>query len=342
MPRYFITYVLTIIYAILAVAVAPIFAQTSDEPSTREALTRQAEALGKFVESNVAKQFLAAVPSLPAAPETRVAYRNRSTRDALTETEAKARPDSALEAYERIEMDEEFYYLTNYGTPVAFVRPLDLIGRAGLNTLDGTRIVDFGFGSIGHLRLLAANGASVHGIDVDKLLGVLYGDSSDTGRVPRAPHAGDGPEGEVTLHFGRFPAEPAIVDAVGGSFDVFVSKNTLKNGYIHPAEEVDPKMLVHLGVDDETFVRTVHGLLSTGGFFMIYNLCPPQSDEEYLPWADGRSPFTRELLESVGFEIIAYNKDDTPAAREMGKRLGWGKQILEADLFGTYTLARKR
>jgi hypothetical protein len=342
MFRYFITRVLIITYAVLVMAIAPVFAQTSDEPSTREALTRQAKALKGFVKSTVAKRFLAAVHSLPAAPESRLAYRNRSTREVLTETEANSLPDSTLEAYERIEMDEEFYYLTRYGTPVAFVRPLDLIGRAGLDTLDDARIVDFGFGSIGHLRMLAANGASVHGIDVDKLLGVLYSELPDTERVARASNVGDGPDGEITLHFGRFPADPAIVDAVGSGFDVFVSKNTLKNGYIHPAEEVDPKMLVHLGVDDETFVRTVHGLLSSGGFFMIYNLCPPQSDEEYVPWADGRSPFTQELFESVGFEIIAYNKDDTVAAREMGKRLGWGEQILETDLFGTYTLVRKR
>ena len=59
--------------------------------------------------------------------------------------------------------------------------------------------------------------------------------------------------------------------------------------------------------------------------------------------ADGRSPFARELIESAGFEVIAYNVDDTTAAREMGERLGWGDQMeLATGLFGTYTLARKR
>ena len=113
MFRYFITRVLTITCAILVLAVAPVFAQTSDKPPTKEALIRQAKALKGFVESTMAKRFLAAVHSLPAAPESRVAYRNRSTGDVLTETEANSLPDSTLKAYERIEMDEEFYYLTN-------------------------------------------------------------------------------------------------------------------------------------------------------------------------------------------------------------------------------------
>jgi SAM-dependent methyltransferase len=313
------------------------------EPAPLQILSRQAASLRDFVTSDVAMRFLQAVPYLPAVPGVRVAYRNRLTRDAITEERAAARPDSMLDGYERLEMDEEFYYFTRYGTPLAFVRPLDLLGREGLDSLDGARIVDFGFGSIGHLHLLAANGTSAHGIEIDVLLRVLYRDASDTGRVARAPVLGEGPDGEIVLHFGQFPAEPELVDAVGGGYHAFVSKNTLKNGYIHPAEQVDPRLLVHLGVNDETFVRAVYRVLAPGGFFMIYNLYPPQSEERYIPWADGRSPFSRELLESVGFEVVAFNRDDTAAAREMGELLGWGDQMeLAADLFGTYTLARKR
>jgi hypothetical protein len=327
-------------WALVAVSTV---AQESEAPSPREVLVRQSSALHGFVESDIAKRFLRAVPALPAIPAVRVAYRNRATRDAMTETEAESHPDSVLAGYERLELDEEFYYFTRYGSPLAFARPLDLIGQAGLGTLDGVRVVDFGFGSIGHLRLLAANGASAHGIEIDPLLQILYGQPGDTGPVARAPGAGSGPEGEVALHYGQFPAAQDLVDEVGGGYEVFVSKNTLKNGYVHPAEEVDPRMLVYLGVDDETFVRAVHRVLEAGGYFMIYNLCPPPSKERYIPWADGRCPFARDLLESVGFELVAYNRDDTAAAREMGRRLGWGDHMdLDTDLFGTYTLARKR
>jgi hypothetical protein len=101
-------------------------------------------------------------------------------------------------------------------------------------------------------------------------------------------------------------------------------------------------MLVHLGVDDASFVQAVHRLLKPGGYFLIYNLCPAHSQEKYIPWADGRSPFARDLLESTGFTIIAFDENDDTAARSMGKALGWDEQMdLEKDLFGVYTLARK-
>jgi hypothetical protein len=131
---------------------------------------------------------------------------------------------------------------------------------------------------------------------------------------------------------------------VGGGYDVFVSKNTLKRGYIHPEQQVDPRMLVHLRVDDETYVRAVFDLLKPGGFALIYNLspAPAKEGEPYKPWADGRSPFTRELYERVGFAVVAFDLDDSAAAREMGKALGWAEGMdLEKDLFGTYTLLRK-
>jgi hypothetical protein len=171
---------------------------------------------------------------------------------------------------------------------------------------------------------------------------VIY--AGDTGRVPRCAAAGAGREGSVALRFGQFPAEKAMVDAVGAGYDVFISKNTLKRGYIHPEQEVDPRMLVHLKVDDLTFVRAVYDLLKPGGFALIYNLCPAPAKpgEKYIPWADGRSPFAKELYERVGFAVIAFDVDDTPAAREMGRTLGWGTaEELETSLFGMYTLVRK-
>ena len=148
----------------------------------------------------------------------------------------------------------------------------------------------------------------------------------------------------VKLVFGQFPAEAATVSEVGTGYDVFISKNTLKRGYIHPEQQVDPRMLVHLRVDDETFVHAMFDLLKPGGFALIYNLCPPPAEpgKPYIPWADGRSPFPRELYERIGFAVVAFDLDDTAAAREMGKALGWGESMdLEKDLFGTYTLVRK-
>jgi SAM-dependent methyltransferase len=338
--------------AILLFVAASSFGQTDstvDTLTTVGLMKQQAESLATFVSSDIAKQFLAAVPTLPSvAPRT--VYVNKQLRQYLSEAEFAAATDSGKAGFEKRDLDEGFYYFTRYGTPLAFVRALDLVGQAGLKSLDGARIADFGFGSIGHLKLLAANGAHVVGIDIDPLLKLLYSQPGDVGEMQRAPQAGAGKNGNLTLAIGSFPSDSAIRATVGTGYDLFISKNTLKHGYIHPEREVDPRMLVHLGVDDSAFVQTIYNLLKPGGYFMIYNLHPklltPEEmaapDAKYLPWSDGRCPFTRELLEQVGFTVLGYNVDDTEPARAMGNRFGWDKEMnYDKDLYGQYTLVRK-
>lgn len=321
---------------------ASVVSAQEEKPSTVTKLAAEAEALRPLVSSAPAGEFLDVIPQLPRIDEPRIVYYNRETRDALTEAAASDLDSTALAGYERSEIGEQFFYQTRYGSPLAFVRPLEILGQAGFEDLDGMRIADFGFGSIGQLWAMALAGADVTGIEVDSLLEAIYSQPGDTGRIDRASTASTGAPGHLKLCFGKFPSEPAIVKSVGQGYDAFVSKNTLKNGYIHPAEEVDPRMLVHLGVDDESYVRAVFELLKPGGFFLVYNLCPPQSDEKYIPWADGRSPFDRNLLEAVGFTVLAFDVNDDEAAREMGRVLGWEEQMdLEHDLFGLYTLVQK-
>jgi hypothetical protein len=81
---------------------------------------------------------------------------------------------------------------------------------------------------------------------------------------------------------------------------------------------------------------------------LIYNICPApaKTGEKYIPWADGRSPFPKEMWESAGFKVFTFDHDDSPAVRVMGRALGWdqgeGAMDLENDLFGVYTLVEKR
>src|SRR5262249_241072 len=94
------------------------------------------------------------------------------------------------------------------------------------------------------------------------------------GRIaPAMPAGGDGPLQPVT---GQWPADAATLAAVKAALpdglDLFLSKNTLKRGYIHPERETDPRRLVHLGVDDAAFVAAVAQALKPGGLFVIYNL----------------------------------------------------------------------
>lgn len=304
----------------------------------------EAAAMQPLATSSLAGEFLGAIGCLPSLAAPRVVFSDKAKGLALTEAQAATITAEQLAGYERRELDETFFYSTRYGTPVAFVRPLEILGQAGVKSVDGLKLLDFGFGSIGQLRALAAAGATVTGIEVDPLLAALYSQPGDTGTIARCASAGEGRDGHLALVFGRWPAEPAAVEAAGGGYDLFISKNTLKRGYIHPERPVDPRRLVQLGVDDETFVRAVFERLKPGGSFLIYNLCPAPApdDKPYIPWADGRCPFARELCEQAGFEIAAFDVDDTPAARAMGEALGWGADMdLAADLFGTYTLLRR-
>ncbi len=311
-------------------------------PSALRQIRSGAGELELLFKTPLVKAFLRATVALPPVKPRRI-FHDASRTSYYTEAEAARLTEEQRASLETLELDETFYYNTKYGTPLAYSRPLDLLARSGLDKVAGKKVLDFGYGGIGHLRLLASLGAEVVGVEVDPLLRALYSEPEDHGRIEgyRAR------SGSITLVHGQFPATEEVRTAVGGGFDVILSKNVLKNGYIHPAEEVDPKRLVHLGVDDGTFVKALHGILNPGGLVMIYNLCPAPAPpgEPYIPWADGRSPFSADLWESAGFEVLAIDVDDSRVARGMARALGWdqGEHPMnpEKDLFGIYTLVKK-
>lgn len=332
----------TIGVVVLSLATTQVCAQ--DDTTAIGVLNHEAITLKPLVKSDVATQFLEAVTYLPLVTP-KVFYFNKQSRELIDSADYFSRSDSARSGFDPKEYGDEFYYNTRYGTPLAFVRALDLVCLQGVTSIDKASVIDFGFGSIGQLRLMASLGATAYGIEVDKFLPLLYNTPRDTGVIPRATVAGSGDNGAVHLLYGSFPSDTAIAKQLKGTHDLFVSKNTLKRGYIHPEREADPRMLINLGVSDTVFVKSVYDLLKPGGYFMIYNLHPARSkpEEKYIPWSDGRSPFDKSLLESIGFKVIAFDVDDTPFAHEMGKAIGWDKQMdFSKDLFGMYTLVRKQ
>lgn len=278
---------------------------------------RDAAALAPLVSTKLAKDFLAATSALPDE------QRRSVVQDGV-----------------RKELD---YYETKYGSPLAYARAVELLGEAGVDDVAGKKVIDFGYGTIGHLRLFASLGANAIGIDVDPVLPLLYSRPNDTGRVAGVR----GVDGTVTLLDGRFPADAKIASAVGTGADVFLSKNTLKRGYVHPDRPAPAKLLIDLGVTDEAFVAAVFAALKPGGRAMLYNVCPKQAapNEPFVPWADGRSPFSKETWEKAGFQVAYIDRDDTKAVRAMAKALGWDKGDdavdLDADLFAWVTLVTR-
>lgn len=323
-----------------AVAVPAPAAPDSADTTVVAGLVRDAVALAPLFNTPVVGEFLAAAPRLPE-PAPRVVWRDSTASRWFDEAEFAALDEAERAGLVRRDLPARFWYYTGYGTPLAYARALEVLGEAGLASLRGRRVLDFGYGGAGSISLLGQAGAVAVGVDVDPRLRALYaGDPSIEGWTSPAG-------GRARTVHGRWPAEAAAREAVGAGYDLVLSKNTLKRGYVHPERPADPRQLVDLGVDDTTFVRELHRILVPGGRALIYNLSPAPSppDQPYRPWTDGRCPFARALFEENGFRVLAYDANDDRAARAMGRALGWdrgaGGMDLEHDLFGRYTLVER-
>jgi len=328
---------------LIGVSVVSVALSQGTEPRAVEQVRADARAMAALVESDLARSFLGAAEDLPEIEGERIVYWDGANRRALSEDEAATLDEEALGAFEKREYGESFYYNTAYGTPIAYGRAIDLAGTRGVASVDGKRILDFGFGGIGHLRLLASLGADCVGLEVFELLEKFYTEPGDTGDIPRAAVAGAGDPGSITLLFGEFPKDGAITAAVGRGFDLILSKNTLKRGYIHPEREANPRFLIDLGVSDEVYLQAMYDALNPGGVFIVYNIYPKQAspEEQYIPWATGGFPFDRALTESVGFRVLDWDVDDSEAMRAMAGALGWAERMDLGSVFGMYTIIQK-
>ena len=312
-------------------------------------LVSEANALAPLARSDLSRRFLAATDSLPAiAP--RLVFQDPQTREYFSPAEAAALTDARRSKLLKTELDEFRYYYSKYGSPLAYMRVLDLAAENGIDDVAKKRVMDFGYGSIGQLRLLASLGARVTGIDPDSYLDALYSESRDQGSVALAGRLLWLGGGDITLVHGNYPKDPAMVARVGQGYDLIISKNTLKRGYLKPERKVEKRLLVELGVSDEVFLKTLSTALNPGGKLIIYNLYPKPAaaHEAYKPWADGRSPFSRRQFEKAGLRVLALDSPDHERAREIGRALKWdrndkGEVIddLDTNLFASYTILEK-
>lgn len=298
-------------------------------------LAAEAAAAKPLARTELGKAFVAAAEKLPPFAPWSV-FRKKAEWKSVADYEKLPAADKA--GWQEMPIADGIYHGFTYGTPLAYLLAVDRLAEAG-GDLRGKRVLDFGHGSIGQLRMLAAMGGTAVGVDVDPRQLAVYGHPSDQGPVGT---------GSVKLVHGRWPAEPKAVEAVGGEFDVILSKNTLKNGYLHPAEPADKRFLVDLGVDDLAFLKACHGALKPGGWVVIYNLSPAPAakGQPYRPMADGRCPFSEKDVAAAGFETVVRDEVDDERARKLGAALGWDQppisMKLDTDLFARVTLLRRK
>ncbi|MFK7769336.1 MAG: hypothetical protein AB8B55_19090 [Mariniblastus sp.] len=349
---------------------APVNRGPPPATSTRERLNAHADALSGLFDAKLPAEFLKATKFLPKVKpfqlyfDRKLSSRQRLKTAGLTKEAWLLLDEKERQGFTPMEIDDERYYFHRYGSPLSFVRVLDLVGRASksdskpFDSIAGKKVVDFGFGSITTSRIMASCGAKVISIDVDPFLASLYSAGMDTGVIPHylksekaensvnwhAANVDEAADGQLEMLIGKFPVEKELTAKVGEGIDLFVSKNTLKRGFIHPAQTVDAARMIELGVGDQAFVKTVYDRLNNGGYFMIFNLHPKRTapGKGYQTWSDGRCPFDRGVLEKVGFTVIEYDKDDTAMAHSMGKAMGFDRLIdLDKQFRATYTLLRK-
>jgi SAM-dependent methyltransferase len=305
-------------------------------------IRQEAKAVAATTQDPLVKKFLDTTAELPAIP-ARTLYHDEKKTKYFTAAERAELGKEEQAPLIAMTADEERYYTTRYGSPISYSRPLEILSKAGLKDVRGKKILDFGYGYVSHLRMLALLGADARGVDVDPMLRALYAEPGDQGVI--------GKNGRVTLHHGQFPADAAVTKALGDGYDLFISKNVLKRGYIHPEREANPRHLIDLGVSDEKYLAELHRIVKPGGLVLVYNLFPAQApkDKPYIPWADGRSPFSRAQWEAAGFEVLAFDLNDDAAIRALARTLGWDRPSgedpgmdLEKDLFALYSLFSRR
>jgi len=327
-------------------------ASTNLRTSVQQQLIDDAAALEPLATTALGRSFLRATEALPSVA-TRVVYRDDNTRDYFSPDEAAAMPEDKRRKLATVELDEYRYYHTKYGSPLAYLRAIDLAARNGLGDVSGAHILDFGYGAIGHLRLLASLGAHVVGVDPDSYLDALYSQPSiDQGSVATARNVYRGRRGSITLVHGLWPGTPELAQKVTkqAPYQLIISKNTLKRGYLKPERRAPKSQLIDLGVTDEQFLNAIHANLAAGGLLVIYNLAPKQAppNKEFQPQADARSPFSAQQFARAGLDVVAMNTEDHDFVRQMGLALGWDKNSkgevvndLNTNLFALYTIVRR-
>ena len=175
----------TSVLLIIALA-SPCAAIAAPADTTALGLLRaDADSLRTLVRSPLGRAFLAVTAELPRITP-RVVWRDSARTAAWTDAEAGSLPDSLRSRLVSRELDESFYWNTRYGSPLAYVRALELLSENGFRDARGKRVADFGCGMVGQLRLLALLGADATGIDVDPLLRALYTAPRDQGPVTAA------------------------------------------------------------------------------------------------------------------------------------------------------------
>ncbi|CAN0582905.1 unnamed protein product, partial [Laminaria digitata] len=193
-----------------------------------QSLLDDAQKLGQVFESDAAQRMLDEVEHLPVCQEKTIHVAVRPNRG-YTQAQFDALSEDEREGLQAFVVNAQRYYNTFYGTPLVYARTLDLLDQHAPDfKIDHAKVMDLGYGQLGQLRLWAQMGAEVVGVEVDPILSAMYHNCEAVGNIEDA--------GSVTLIEGAWPNESACRDEVGSGYDLIISRNLLKKGYVKPAQ----------------------------------------------------------------------------------------------------------
>jgi|GEM_PF-2022747 len=257
-----------------------------------------------------------------------------------------AEPGATLRSDLReITFGSDRYYATSYGTPIAYAPMLqhvaEFLETQGTDSFSGMKVLDFGYGQLGQIAMLARCGAEVHGVEVDPIVHTLYEVSGAADEVP----GNDGRIGAIRLHFGEWFGDRDFRDQVGSGFDLLLFRNVLKKGYVTPDVPMEGFDPIDVGGSPQRGAEIIAAALAPGGIAIVYNLGSGphvRDDGSYNNPADVRDPFGRAPWEAAGLEIIAFEADGSALMRETGVAIGWAAAVEELELLNArYTIVRR-
>ena len=322
----------------LAILGLALIQPAASEPHPLQTLQDDAEKLRDVYHSPQAQSMLDQTEHLPICDPTTVHAAWRPNRG-YTDAQFKSLDESEQQGLRKLDLTPEDHYATFYGSPLVYARILDILNTHTPDfKIQDAKIMDLGYGQLGQLRLWAQMGANVTGVEIDPILTAIYTDSKAVGDLDNDSDT----QGSVTLVEGSWPNNPETRKEVGAGYDLLISRNLLKRGYVKP-EKLNPNFPPPVGweMTDAEMLKHIHDLLAPGGIVVIESLGPKPDPQK--PWSDISNPWPKQAWIDAGFKVLAHDQDESKYARAMGAALGWDEKMnLETDLFGVYSVYQKQ
>jgi SAM-dependent methyltransferase len=309
------------------------------------ALAAEAEKVGEVISHPAIDEWLGMAEELPEVKGAVLLVGPREEggfdREVYTLQQSLEFTEEELADFKQVEYGPKRYYATNYGTPLAYAPALLAAAKAGgFDSFKYKKVLDFGYGQIGQLEMLARCGAEVFGVEADPIVHTLY----QSTRVADGVVSEDGTKGSVHLELGQWFSDWRLRQRMGGDFDVIMIRNVLKRGYVQPEEPMKGFDPIDIGGEPEDAVRAIYNALDDGGVAVVYNLgggAWRRDDGTYNAPADVRDPFGKDVWEDAGFEIVHFQANGSQLMREVGVAIGWGTLEDLASYNVLYTVVRK-